>query len=164
MAEPYVGEIRMFAGNFAPDQWALCDGRVMSIAENEILFSLLGTTYGGDGQGTFGLPDLRGRAPMHQSSSYPLGQKGGVESVTLNQLQLGAHTHAAVAGTGGTAANSPNGAYWGTSSVNSYSAAAPNTPLNAISPSGGGQAHDNMMPFLPVNFIIALNGLYPSFD
>lgn len=166
MSDPYIGEIRMFAGNFAPLGWAICDGSVLSISENSALYSLLGTTYGGDGQTAFALPDLRGRAPLHQSNTgniHPLGQKGGTETVTLTTVNLAAHTHPAAAGTGGTAVTSPNGSWWGTSTFNSYSTEAPNTTLNAINASGGGQPHENMMPFLAINFIIALNGVYPSF-
>jgi microcystin-dependent protein len=169
MAEPYVGEIRMFGGDFAPTGWALCDGSVLSINANEMLYSLLGTTYGGDGQTTFGLPDLRGRVPMHQSSTHPLGQKGGTETVTLTQSNLATHTHAAAAqGANGTVA-SPGNAFWaGNADYNCFAPAgtATDASFNAgtIAPAGGSQPHENMMPFVAINFIIATQGIYPSFD
>lgn len=169
MSEPYVGEIRMFGGNFAPVGWEFCNGQVLPISENDVLFTLLGTTYGGDGQTTFGLPDLRGRIPVHigqnpaTGTNYALGNVGGVESVTLTTQQLPAHSHQATALS--TAANllTPKDALWA-GGLTIYSTGAPTAPMagDAISSVGGSQPHDNLMPFLCVNFIIALVGIYPS--
>ena len=108
MGQPYVGEIRLFAGNFAPSGWMFCQGQILPISENETLFNLIGTTYGGDGQSTFALPDLRGRAPLHKSTTYPIGGKGGVESVTLTSPQLTAHSHTAMASTAAGVTPTPN--------------------------------------------------------
>jgi microcystin-dependent protein len=152
----------MFGGNFAPVGWALCNGALMSIAENTALFSLIGTTYGGDGQSTFGLPDLRGRLPVHQGNSFVLGQLAGTETVTLTTNQMPAHTHQVVARTAATA-GSPSGAVYGGNTDSIYTAT-PSAPMNAamIGIGGGSQPHNNMMPYLVVNFIIALEGIYPS--
>ncbi len=161
----------MFGGNFAPAGWALCQGQLMSIAENETLFQLIGTTYGGDGQSTFGIPDLQGRAPVHVgqgpgiTQSYVIGQKAGVESVTVTTQQLPIHSHAMVVsadtadqitGKDGVAAAPP--------ALSMYFSAAPDTPLNpnTMLPAGGNQPHENMMPFLCINFIISLFGVFPS--
>lgn len=170
MSDPFIGEIRMFAGNFAPQGWATCDGQLMAIAQNDALFSLVGTTYGGDGQTTFGLPDLRGRLPLHMGqgpglSNYPIGQSAGSESVTLTSPQLPAHSHTLLAS--GAAANnaSPLGSLTAASSSSSiYGNAAPAVTMraDAVAPAGGSQPHDNLMPFLCLNFIIALEGIYPS--
>jgi len=167
--EPFIGEIIMFGGNFAPRNWALCDGQLLSIAQNTALFSILGTTYGGDGRTTFGLPDLRGRVPMHPGSgpglsSRKLGQKSGVENVTLNVNQMPSHNHLPEAysdfgnqkGPGG---NVPAMADDG---ERNYSSATPNANLDPTENAGGSQSHTNVQPFLCVNFIIALQGLYPS--
>ena len=165
MAQPYVGEIRMFAGNFAPLGWFLCDGQLLSIAENEVLFQLIGTTYGGDGQSTFALPDLRGRLPLHQGGGFTLGEPGGVEHVTLTTQQLPAHTHAMLASNAASTTPNPLNA---TTSVNNvvqfFSGDAPssNMATSAISSTGGSQPHGNMQPYLCVNFIISLFGVFPS--
>ena len=165
MAQPYIGEIRMFAGNFAPSGWALCNGQLLAISQNDALFNLIGTTYGGDGQSTFGLPDLRGRMPVHQGPGFALAQQGGTESVTLTTQQLPAHSHVpAAAGNPGNS-DSPAGAgAWAAVATPQYSAAATNSSMNAgaLSLSGGGQPHDNMMPYCTVNFIISLFGIFPS--
>lgn len=166
MAQPYVGEIRIFAGNFPPAGWAFCDGALMPISENDTLFTVIGTTYGGDGQSTFGLPDLRGRLPVHQGNGYQLAQSGGVESVTLTVSQIPSHTHAARCSSGGqnTSANPINGT-WNTSDVMQYatSAVPPDSTMNpaALDPTGGSQPHDNMMPYIGLNFILSLFGLFP---
>ena len=164
MSTPYLGEIRLFAGNFAPVGWALCQGQLLAISENDALFSLLGTTYGGDGQNTFALPNLSSRIPVHQGSGYVLGQAAGSETVTLVSAQLPSHGHQvnAVAGQGGTA--SPSNAVWAAGSIAAYSDASPTVTMSpaAIAPSGGNQPHDNMSPYLVINFIIALEGIYPS--
>jgi microcystin-dependent protein len=168
MAQPYVGEIRMFAGNFAPAGWMFCDGTTMAIAENPTLFQLIGTTYGGDGQTTFNLPDLRGRAPIHfgtGASSYQLGENGGVETVTLTVQQIPSHTHSLSASTAiGTQSNPGGNVLANSQGPQPYIQEDPDGNLNAqtLSPSGGSQPHDNLQPFLGVNFIISLFGIFPS--
>jgi microcystin-dependent protein len=169
MATPYVGEIRMFAGNFAPLGWMLCQGQLLPISENETLFNLIGTTYGGDGQQTFGLPDLRGRAPIHQGGGFVIGQNGGFENVTLNIAQLPSHNHLAAASGSGNVVD-PTDAVWSTDpggNTAAYTTPPQGTPptlaSNAIgSSTGGAQPHDNMQPFLAVNYIISLFGIFPS--
>jgi microcystin-dependent protein len=169
VAQPYVGEIRMFAGNFAPAGWAFCDGSSMSIAENETLFQLIGTTYGGDGQTTFNLPDLRGRLPVHQGTSagrtFILGEAGGVESVTLSTTQLPIHSHAFVGTTnpGGTT-NPPTNVVGQNSGNNIYIEDTTTVALapQSLLPAGGSQPHDNLQPFLCISFIISLFGIFPS--
>lgn len=168
-AEPFIGEVRMFAGNFAPRSWAFCDGQLLSIAQNSALFSILGTTYGGDGVSTFGLPDLRGRVPVHPGtgpglSSRYLGRTGGQERVALSQSQMPAHTHQARASSETPDTNSPEGAVPATKvRTNLYSgdSADINMGATAVSNTGGSQAHENMPPFLGINYIICLQGLYP---
>lgn len=162
--EPYVGEIRMFAGNFAPQGWALCNGQIMSIAENDMLFSLLGTTYGGDGQTTFGLPDLRGRAPLHTSPTYPLGATGGTETVTLTANQMPAHTHIPNATVSTAELTNPANSLWAKGTYACYAVAAPDVAMspNSVAPVGGSQPHDNMMPSLTISYIISLYGVYPQ--
>jgi microcystin-dependent protein len=170
MSDPYLGEIRMFGGDYAPRGWSLCDGSQLSIAENEALYTLLGTTYGGDGVNTFGLPDLRGRLPIGTGtgpglSTRPLGQQAGVENVTLTTAQTPAHTHAFAAG-GASSSASPQGLVPSAATGFSFYAAAPSdaTWLNpgTVQTVGGGQPHDNVMPSLAVGFIIALEGIFPS--
>lgn len=168
MSEPYVGEIRMFAGNFAPRGWAFCDGQLLAVSQNDALFSLLGTVYGGDGQTTFGLPDLRGRIPIHAGqgpglSDRRLGARGGEESVTLTVNQMPSHNHAANGAGGGTAQAAPAGNLPGSDRVTMYGTLLrPDTLGASISAIGGSRSHSNLMPFLCVNFIIALFGIYPS--
>lgn len=167
MSDQYVGEIRMFSGNYAPIGWLLCNGQQLSISQYEVLYTLIGTTYGGDGRTTFAVPDLRGRVPVHMGTGYVLGQKAGTEQVTLDETQLPAHTHVANASNVVGTSASPANAVWATSSntaVQPYSTTAPNTTMNpeAISSVGGSQPHDNMMPFLAVSFIIATEGVFPS--
>jgi microcystin-dependent protein len=168
MSQPYVGEIRLFAGTFAPLNWALCDGSILAIAENPTLFNLIGTTYGGDGQQTFALPDLRGRVPMHMGtngSTFQIGQSAGVESVTLTNNQIPAHSHLPQASAVAADSTNPAGAIWGVATqARPYSASAPSVAMdpNAGGVTGGNQPHDNMMPFLAINFIISLFGIYPS--
>jgi microcystin-dependent protein len=163
MADPYIGEIRMFGGNFAPVSWLLCQGQSLPISQFDALFNLIGTTYGGDGQTNFALPNLQSRMPMHVGSSFVLGQTGGVESVTLNSNQLPAHTHAPVANTGATT-TSPNGQFWASYANTMYSTQTPPPdPMaaNALTPAGGNQPHNNMSPYQVINFIIAYEGIYP---
>jgi microcystin-dependent protein len=164
MSDPYVGEIRMFGGNFAPAGWAFCDGALMPISENETLFNLIGTTYGGDGQATFQLPDLRGRFPVHVGPSFQQGQVGGVESVTLTVNQIPIHNHVPQASTANGNSTSPANSVWANFPDGAvYNAAVGPTNLNAgaLGSSGGSQPHDNMMPFLCVSFIISLFGIFP---
>ena len=166
MAQPYVGEIRMFAGNFAPAGWQFCEGQLLPISENETLFQLIGTTYGGDGQSTFGLPDLRGRIPIHQGNGFVLAETGGVETVTLTNQQLPPHTHALRASSApATSAAGPTGVLAATTTAIYGTAVAPDRPMasNAIPAFvGGSQPHENMAPYLAVSFIISLFGIFPS--
>ena len=165
MAQPYVGEIRIFAGNFAPAGWMFCEGQLLPISQNDTLFQLIGTTYGGDGQNTFALPDLRGRLPVHFGNSFILAQTGGVETVTLTAAQIPAHSHGFLASAD--QANSPNpGAHVlaETISTTPYFAGPPAVALapQSIANTGGSQPHDNMQPYLCVSFIISLFGIFPS--
>jgi microcystin-dependent protein len=163
MSQPFVGEIRMFPGNFAPQGWAFCDGSLLAIDQNTVLFELIGTTYGGDGQQTFALPDLRGRVPVHQGNGFVIGQSGGSEIVTLTVSQLPAHSHVPQANNAGGSDN-PSGNVWAKTNAKAYSNQAPNAAMNAaaLGSVGGGQPHDNLMPFLTVNFILSLFGIFPS--
>jgi microcystin-dependent protein len=176
MGQPFIGEIRMFGGSFAPAGWAFCAGQLQPISENDALFNLIGTTYGGDGQSTFGLPDLRGRAPMHQGSGFVIGQMAGSEAITLNVQQIPPHNHLVAASTNpganatGTAvgnlvanesATQPDPAVF---AYAPFAADGNQRALNSasIAPAGGSQPHDNMVPFLAVSFIISLFGIFPS--
>ena len=164
MSDPYIGEIRIFAGNFAPNGWLFCQGQTLAISDYDTLFNLIGTTYGGDGQNTFMLPDLSSRVPVHQGGGYPLGAQGGAEQVQLTTNQLPGHSHPAVAqGSYGGQASPANG-YWANSTASPYSTSTPTTPMDpaALAPAGGSQPHDNMPPFLALNFIISMFGIYPS--
>ena len=170
MAQPYVGEIRMFGGNFAPVGWMFCMGQLLPISENETLFQLIGTTYGGDGQSTFALPDLQGRVPIHQGTggdgiAYQLAEKGGVESVTLTTQQIPTHSHAFLGSTVAATLTSPSGSVVGTSAQVDYLTIAQATVAmnaQAVSPVGGSQPHSNLQPFLCVSYIISLFGIFPS--
>src|SRR5687767_7731741 len=165
MAQPYVGEIRMFAGNFPPAGWLFCDGQLLPISENEVSFQLIGTTYGGDGETTFALPNLQSRIPIHQGNGFILAETGGAEEITLTVSQIPAHSHPFLAtlNPGGTTnpqpnltANSPN--------VGLYieDIATTNMSAQAIGPVGGSQPHTNLQPYLCINFIISLFGIFPS--
>ncbi|MFT6101232.1 MAG: microcystin-dependent protein [Arenicella sp.] len=173
MSEPFIAEVRIFAGNFAPRSWAFCDGQLLPVAQNTALFSLIGSTYGGDGRTTTGLPDLQGRAPMHPGrgpglTSRRLGQKLGTETVTLSELQIPSHSHTLRVHAGGSIpvgpsvtaslANSRTINAWQTNTTANLVTMAPET----LSNTGGGQSHTNVQPYLTLNFIIALQGLYPS--
>ena len=165
MAQPYVGEIRMFAGNFAPAGWMFCEGQLLPISENETLFQLIGTTYGGDGESTFALPDLRGRLPLHVGSGFQLAQTGGVEEVTLTAQQIPTHTHAMAASTATGTQNAPsNNVTASSSSVTVYTGDVTDTDMapSAVSSTGGSQPHTNFQPYLCVDFIISLFGIFPS--
>ncbi|MCW2497673.1 tail fiber protein [Jatrophihabitans sp.] len=170
MSDPFVGEIRMFAGNFAPQGWAFCNGQLIAISQNTALFSILGTNYGGNGSSTFGLPDLRGRVPVHWQqgpglSTYNVGQAGGAESVTLTAQQLPAHSHTVAVNPRRGTLTEPEGnvlaATVGSSYAPSPTAGYAMNP-SAISGGGGGQAHSILQPYLAVSFIIAMQGIYPA--
>lgn len=164
MAEPFIGEIRMFAGTFAPAGWFLCQGQTLAISDNETLYTLIGTTYGGDGVTTFQLPNLSSRVPVHQGPGYTPGQIGGVESVALTTSQLPQHNHSALAASTAATTASPTGAYPAAWQDEQFTPGVGSTAMApaAISIAGGGQAHDNMAPYLAMNFIIAAVGIYPS--
>ena len=169
MSQPYIGEIRMFGGSFAPAGWALCNGAPMAISENDALFTLIGTTYGGDGQETFNLPNLQSRTPIHAGQgpgqNYTLGQQGGVESVTLSTQQIPVHNHAYVASSAVGAGSDPTNSLVSqhpTASI--YAATPPGAAMNAqvVQASGGNQPHDNLQPYLCITYIISLFGVFPS--
>ncbi len=171
MSEPFIAEIRIFAGNFAPRSWAFCDGQLLPVSQNTALFSLIGTTYGGDGRTTTALPNLQGCAPMHPGrgpglTSKRLGQRGGVEAVTLSEAQMPNHTHSIMGQSGVANSNDPEGNVWSRPFGGPRAYAAPGTTVAMASQStvnaGGSQAHNNLQPYLAMNFIIALQGLYPS--
>ncbi len=171
MSEPFIGEVRIFAGNFAPRSWAFCDGQLLPIAQNTALFSLLGTTYGGDGQATFALPDLQGRAAMHPGrgpglTNRRLGERGGSESVSLNEGNLPSHNHNLQSGDAIANTAEPNNAMFADLPDDTpvYTASNPDSQMQSstLGSVGGGVAHDNMQPYAVLNFIIALQGLYPS--
>lgn len=170
MAQPYVGEIRMFGGNFAPAGWMFCEGQLLPTSENETLFQLIGTTYGGDGESTFALPDLRGRLPIHMGTGgtgtpYALAESGGVEEVTLTVQQIPVHSHSVLASTNsGNASQPANNVTAQNASVSIYRAQSPVAQMNAaaIGPSGGSQPHTNFQPYLCVDFIISLFGIFPT--
>ena len=165
MGQPFIGEIRMFGGNFAPLGWMLCGGQLLPIAENDTLFTLIGTTYGGDGQSTFALPDLRGRLPLHNGGNFTLGQNGGVEQVTLTVNQIAAHTHPLLASSDQVTTSNPGSNVLGAPlTVTPFFAATPNLPLSpqSITPVGGSQPHSNFQPYLCINFIISLFGIFPT--
>ena len=171
MSQPYVGEIRIFAGNFAPLGWMTCDGQLLDIASNSTLFQLIGTTYGGDGQTTFALPNLTGRVPVHQGTgstgtSYTIGNMAGTSTVTLTTQQIPAHSHSVVAD--GNASNTnqtaPANNFYGTSStIKVFSPRSTSLhPMMTLAPAGGSQPHDNMQPYLALTYIISLFGIYPT--
>ena len=171
MAQPYIGEIRIFAGNFAPVGWAFCDGQLMPISENDALFILIGTTYGGDGQETFALPNLQSRVPIHIGTSpksgqnYAIGEAAGVEEVTLSVQQLPVHTHPLLGSTGnGAQANPSNNVLASSTLVKPYANESVGTAMapSSVQPVGGSQPHTNLQPYLCVNFIISLFGLFPQ--
>jgi microcystin-dependent protein len=170
MSSPYVGEIRMFGGSFAPAGWAFCAGQLMPISENDTLFNLIGTTYGGDGQETFGIPNLNGRTPVHQgqgpgiTQNYQIGEMSGVETVTLTTQQIPVHTHPLVgAAVNGGQANPANALLANSTVITPYAPETPNVQMaaNAIAPVGGSQPHENMQSWLAISYIISLFGIFP---
>jgi len=167
MAQPYVGEIRMFAGNFAPAGWMFCDGQLLPISENETLFQLIGTTYGGDGESTFALPDLRGRIPIHQGDGFVLAETGGAEEITLATTQMPAHSHPMQGTINAATATAPGNnvpARTSLATITPYGSDNPQAGLNqqSVSAVGGSQPHTNFQPYLCVSFIISLFGIFPS--
>lgn len=169
MSQPYVGEIRMFGGNFPPAGWAFCNGQLMPISENDVLFNLIGTTYGGDGQETFALPNLQSRVPIHMGtgpglSSYVIGEMAGVEQVTLTSQQIPSHTHPLLASTNLANSNTPSNNVLAQADIDMYVLDVPDINMNAnsVQALGGSQPHDNMAPFMTISFIISLYGIYPS--
>lgn len=170
MSSPYVGEIRMFGGNFAPVGWMFCSGQTLPISENEVLFNLIGTTYGGDGQETFNLPDLQSRVPRHMGtgpglSTCTIGEASGVESVTLSVQQIPVHNHPLLGSSGGATTQDPQDQVLANSAPTIYFNLPDNpAPLKpaAVSPTGGSQPHENVQPYLTINYIISLFGVFPS--
>lgn len=168
MAQPYIGEIRMFGGNFAPAGWMFCEGQLLSIWENETLFQLIGTTYGGDGETTFALPDLRGRLPLHFGTgagiSVQLSETGGAETVTLTTAQIPSHTHAMLASTNIGQMTGPRNNLTAQNPAKPYRAGSPSVYLHSgsVALAGGSQPHNNFQPYLCVSFIISLFGIFPS--
>lgn len=167
MAIPYVGEIRMFAGNFSPVGWLFCEGQLLPIAENETLFQLIGTTYGGDGQTTFGLPDLRGRIPVHFGDGYSMAETFGTETVTLTTAQIPSHSHSFLVSSSNGGVTNPSGSLLARNAAtdgysDDTSAGLVALNPNSISSTGGSQPHNNMAPFICVSFIISLYGIFPT--
>jgi|SRR5579884_1109623 len=164
MGQPYVGECRLVGFNFAPAGWALCQGQTIPISQNDTLFALIGTTYGGDGQSTFDLPDLQGRAPIHQGSGLVIGEKAGTETVTLTIQQIPVHSHTSTGSGSNGNSNLVQGAVLAASPTQVYTNQGANTPMNAnsISSAGGNQPHENLQPYLTMSWIISLYGVYPS--
>ena len=165
MSSPFIGEIRMFGGNFAPVGWAFCNGALMDISQNDALFNLIGTTYGGDGQSTFALPNLQSRVPVHVGPGFALGQAAGAEAVTLTTSQIPAHAHVPQAFSATGNQSGPGNGVWASSSpATDYGDTAPSVNMDpaAMGSAGGSQPHDNMVPFLVINFILSLFGIFPS--
>jgi microcystin-dependent protein len=164
VSQPYIGEIRIFAGNFAPNGWAFCNGAFMPIEDYDTLFNLIGTTYGGDGVETFALPNLSSRIPVGVGPDRVLGQAAGQEAVTLNSLQLPVHSHRPQASTREGTAQDPGNRVWAASGAKPYTSEGADVPMStsALSSAGGNEPHENMPPYLAVNYIISLFGIYPS--
>jgi microcystin-dependent protein len=163
MSEPFLGELKIISWNFPPKGWAFCNGQLLPINQNQALFSILGTTYGGDGMRTFGLPNLQGRTPMHVGNGIVLGELGGENTHTLNISEIPAHTHVPSASTNTSTSASPGGNSWGNAGLASYSTS-PNAAMSptAVTVTGGNQPHENTQPYLVLNIIIALQGIFPS--
>jgi microcystin-dependent protein len=164
MSQPFVGEIRLVAFNFAPQGWSLCDGSLLAIAQNTVLFDLIGTTYGGNGQTTFAVPDLRGRVPVHMGTSFTIGQSAGEEQVTLTVNQIPVHQHPVSCDGSASNTSAPSGAVWGNWADAQYTDQSGTAQLNAgsVGSFGSNQPHDNMLPFVAINFVISLFGVFPS--
>jgi microcystin-dependent protein len=168
MSQPYIGEIRMFGGNFAPAGWMLCEGQLLPISNYDTLFNLIGTTYGGDGQSTFALPDLRGRLPAHQGNGFTLAQTGGAEGVTLTVSTIPAHSHPVLATTTNQVLSPANAIPAQPASSQSgtqiFSGTTPTTPIQpgTVGNAGGNQPHSNIQPYLCINFILSLFGIFPT--
>ncbi|MGO9559131.1 MAG: phage tail protein [Acidimicrobiales bacterium] len=166
MSTPYLGEIRLFSFSYAPEGWAMCNGQTLAINQNQALFALLGTTYGGNGTTNFNLPNLQGRSPAHTggSAEYELGEEVGVESVTLTTSQIPSHSHLAYASSGAAQTASPGGNLWANNAHTAFSTAAPDTNFDpsAVATAGGSQPHENRSPYLVLNYCIALQGIFPS--
>jgi microcystin-dependent protein len=162
MPEPYIGEIRMFAGNFAPAGWAFCNGQLIPISENDALYTLIGTTYGGDGQETFALPNLQSRVPMHAGNGNTLAEMAGVEEVTLTVQQIPVHSHPPLGSNSLATQTTAGGGMFAQSVASLYAGVSPvNLSPQAITPVGGSQPHTNIQPYLCINFIISLFGIFP---
>jgi microcystin-dependent protein len=164
MSSPFIGEIRMFAGNFAPQGWAFCNGALIPISENDALFQLIGTTYGGDGQATFALPNLQSRVPVHVGPGFALAQMAGVEQVTLTTAQIPTHSHNPQVSSAGATTRDPASKLWAAWNSRQYTDQNPDSSMDpaAIGSSGGSQPHDNLAPYLTINFILSLFGVFPS--
>lgn len=163
MSEPFLGEVRLFAFNFPPRGWATCDGQLLPIAQNQALFSILGTTYGGDGRVTFALPDLRGRVPLHVSAAHPVGERAGTESHRLTVTEIPPHTHALQASTADATERAVAGLMLAVAEEEAYAAVSPTALMGEpLSNTGGGQPHPNLQPYLVLNFCISLTGIFPS--
>lgn len=164
MAQPYIAEIRMFAGNFAPAGWMFCEGQLLPISENDALFTLIGTTYGGDGESTFALPNLCGRIPIHQGNGFILAETGGAEEITLTVNQIPGHTHPLLGSADPANSRSPAGQVFGRTPAEAYASEFTAQPLSpqAMAPVGSSQPHTNFQPYLCVNYIISLFGLFPT--
>jgi microcystin-dependent protein len=165
MSEPFLSEIKIMSFGFPPKGWALCNGQLLPINQNQALFSLLGTTYGGDGRVNFALPDLRGRASIHiMGNNHVLGERGGESTHTLSIAEIPSHQHSAKASANTSDQPAPGGNFWGNAGLASYSASPPSTAMSpsAIANAGGSQAHQNMQPYLVLSFCIALQGIFPS--
>jgi microcystin-dependent protein len=164
MSDPYLGEVKIISFNFAPKGWAFCNGQLLSISQNQALFSLLGTTYGGNGQTTFALPDLQGRSPLHFGNGVSLGERSGQEAHTLTAAEMPAHSHPPRAASNAADATSPIGNVWATTGAYTAFAASPDEAMatGLLSSVGGDQPHPNLSPYLVLNFVIALIGIFPS--
>src|SRR5205085_92638 len=164
MSEPFLGEIKIISWNFPPKGWTFCNGQLLPINQNQALFSILGTTYGGDGRVNFGLPNLQGRSPVHVGNGISLGEVGGETSHTLNISELPAHNHLPSGSSSPPNQASPSGNLWAAGNAKVFAPATDNSTMNpqCILPVGGSQPHENMSPYLVLNFIIALQGIFPS--